>query len=342
MIIGPPPKFHGTRDILATHCQLHRATIDRSARRGDHVTARRPSSLHNPASKPRFLVAPMTCQTIGGQAPRGGIPRHPGSGRPGCAIPFAERAAWVLLWDLSGERARWRLPERSRFAAVPGPNARKTSSQVCVAALPVSRADPSTGGSVGDTSRGSWSSWRLTLLAETSSGLARGNAVRVIGTRHRLDRGGGKRVGCIRRELSWIVRHRLSRINRRVVVGVWTWLRHVDSPTVSGTGAPSGWTPAAARVPILGTSTSPIRPGLAGGAALGRDGGDGRGTGEGSWSGALRWARWWSADGDGQRPLGHTAARVGRCDGERERAAGRGRSGDRAVRCQTQAVGQGA
>ena len=107
----------------ATHCQLHRATIDRSARRGDHVTARRPSSLHNPASKPRFLVAPMTCQTIGGQAPRGGIPRHPGPGRPGCGHPFAERAAWVLLWDLSGERARWRLPERSRFAAVPGLNA---------------------------------------------------------------------------------------------------------------------------------------------------------------------------------------------------------------------------
>ena len=103
--------------------QLYRPTIDRSARRGDHVTARRPSSLHNPASKPRFLVPPMTCQTIGGQAPRGGIPRHPGPGRPGCGHPFAERAAWVLLWDLSGERARWRLPERSRFAAVPGLNA---------------------------------------------------------------------------------------------------------------------------------------------------------------------------------------------------------------------------
>ena len=107
----------------ATHCQLYRPTIEQECPAGRSRHGKRPNNLHNPASKPRFLVPPMTCQTIGGQAPRGGIPRHPGPGRPGRGHPFAERAAWVLLWDLSGERARWRLPERSRFAAVPGLNA---------------------------------------------------------------------------------------------------------------------------------------------------------------------------------------------------------------------------
>src|SRR5665647_922099 len=81
----------------------------------------------------------MTCQTIGGQAPRGGIHRHPGSGRPGRGHPFAERAAWVLLWDLSGERARWRLPERSRFAAVPGLNAEDVVPGVRRRAIRVTR-----------------------------------------------------------------------------------------------------------------------------------------------------------------------------------------------------------
>jgi hypothetical protein len=84
-----------------------------------------------------------------------------------------------------------------------------------------------------------WDHHRLSLITETSFGLAGGNAVWVIGTRQRLDRSGGERLGSIRRELSWIVRHRLGWINRRVVVGIWTWLRHVDSLTGTGTGLPS-------------------------------------------------------------------------------------------------------
>jgi len=71
----------------------------------------------------------------------------------------------------------------------------------------------------------------LALLANTSGGRTHGNVVRVIGTRHRLDWCGRKRLGCVWREWSWIIGHRLGRINRRVVVGVWTWLGHVDSPT---------------------------------------------------------------------------------------------------------------
>src|SRR5665647_325789 len=71
-----------------------------------------------------------------------------------------------------------------------------------------------------------------------SSGLTHGNAVRVIGAGHRLDRRGRKRLRCIWQERSWIVGHRLSRIDRRVVVGVWTWLRHVDSVLHEPDGRP--------------------------------------------------------------------------------------------------------
>src|SRR5665811_1856018 len=57
--------------------------------------------------------------------------------------------------------------------------------------------DPLPGGSGHVTSWRSWSSCRLDLLVKTLGGLARRNAVRVIGPRHRLDRSRRKRLRCI-------------------------------------------------------------------------------------------------------------------------------------------------
>jgi len=54
------------------------------------------------------------------------------------------------------------------------------------------------------------------------------DAVRVIRARHRFDRRWRKGLWRVWRECPWIVGNRLIRIDRWIVVGVWTWLHHAS------------------------------------------------------------------------------------------------------------------
>ena len=54
------------------------------------------------------------------------------------------------------------------------------------------------------------------------------DAVGVVRARHRFDRRRRQSLWRVWRECPWIVGHRLIRIDRWIVVGVWTWLHHAS------------------------------------------------------------------------------------------------------------------
>jgi len=65
------------------------------------------------------------------------------------------------------------------------------------------------------------------------------DAVWIIRTRHGLDRSRRKSLRRVRRQLSGIVRYRLSRIDGRIAVRVRAWLHHarLSTPRISDSNA---------------------------------------------------------------------------------------------------------